>query len=398
MLYNLPSNCLFGNAPTPIELPDDWDVTVCSFKGENAPVLSRADIEEQLRANPAFEDAKGAKDAVIMFEDTTRPTYFGDIAEIIVDILEEAGVPSEAIRFMAAVGTHRCMTYPDKVVKLGKRICDNYDVFSHNPFYGCEYVGTTSQGIRVELNRDCINADFKVALGTLSPHPGMGIGGAGKIVAVGVASLETIVQSHQAAPHRWTLDAPVLQDNYEAADMLGVNLFVNTILNGAGEISYLYAGGCREVHQESFDTLWDFYETPACDECDIVIANEYFKAPEPGTGLALTGVSDSVREGGILIDSFNTPQYVAPHYGNGVWGQVDGVVGPFFRGHKKIAPNVGKMLVFSTTIDRAVAYSYLPLKDGAIICRTWEDVLSHIEPGPKKVAIYPYTVVSRLVR
>lgn len=104
------------------------------------------------------EGAKNKKSAVIIIDDITRPTPCKEIAEIVIDELLEAGVAKENIWFIAALGGHGPMVREDFIRKLGEDIVDTFEIYNHNVFYNHVYLGTTSNGIPVEINQDVMTA------------------------------------------------------------------------------------------------------------------------------------------------------------------------------------------------------------------------------------------------
>ena len=64
------------------------------------------------------------------------------------------------------------------------------------------FVGRTSTGVPVWLNRDWLDADVRITTGFVEPHFFAGFSGGPKMVAPGLAGLETVLALHDAAAHR----------------------------------------------------------------------------------------------------------------------------------------------------------------------------------------------------
>ncbi|MBI2865060.1 MAG: DUF2088 domain-containing protein [Chloroflexi bacterium] len=60
----------------------------------------------------------------------------------------------------------------------------------------CTHIGTTSRGTPVQLNSEALNADLRIAVGIIVPHPTAGYGGGAKIALPGVALLDTVKSNH----------------------------------------------------------------------------------------------------------------------------------------------------------------------------------------------------------
>jgi nickel-dependent lactate racemase len=142
------------------------------------------------------ELAGGKKQAVIVFDDMTRPTPVKDIAPTILEILHRAGMKKDQIRFIWALGTHAAYDMIHARKKLGDEIVENYAVYNHDPFQNTVRVGRTPTGVELWFNREFMACDLKVGIGCITPHVHVGYGGGAKIALPGVAGIETINQFH----------------------------------------------------------------------------------------------------------------------------------------------------------------------------------------------------------
>lgn len=75
MLYQLPSNSLYGDKPIPICFPDNWDVHISEFAGYSCPAMDEAELRRGVHAAigaaPISQGARGRKSAVIIIDDIT---------------------------------------------------------------------------------------------------------------------------------------------------------------------------------------------------------------------------------------------------------------------------------------------------------------------------------------
>lgn len=404
MNYSLPANSLYGNTPAKFIARDEWEVEVSGFKGEYQPKISMENLKEAI-INPIGKkgiasDAKGAKNAVIIFDDITRPTPIEDIAKIIISELEEAGVERKNIWFMCAIGTHRAMYREDFVRKLGEDIVSEFQVYCHNPFFNNTFLGITSNNTPIEVNSDVVMADYKIAIGAIFPHPMFGFGGGGKIVLPGICSFETIRKNHtlvfmKATPNDYgAFVTPGRSDAEEAADMLGLDFKVDVLMNGNGEIVKAYSGDYKKVMEAAVPEATEFFKTKLIQNADIVVANTYFKPTEPGIGL-LSGTMKSLKPGGDFIISTHSPQGCAPHYMLGIWG-FHNTVAPLSSGPKHKPDVMGRFIYYSQYLDKATAQTYQMRIEDTHYAKTPEALLELLGTGYKKVAIYKYAVANIL--
>jgi nickel-dependent lactate racemase len=115
--------------------------------------------------------------AVIIFDDLSRPTRASELVPHILAELKAGGIADEAIRFVAGTGAHGAMKLMDFEKKLGRNVVQKFDVYNHNPYENCTYVGQTSRGTPVYLNSEVMSCDLKILLGCIVPHPTAGFGG-----------------------------------------------------------------------------------------------------------------------------------------------------------------------------------------------------------------------------
>lgn len=393
MRFPLPANNLYGNEPVTIDIPDSWEVHVCRYAGADAPAMTLEQITAAITnpegVAPIREGAKGKQDAIIIIDDISRPTPCGDIARVVIAELEQAGVPRDSIRFLCAVGTHRAMSREDFVRKLGEEIVQEFRCYSHNPFFNNLPVGTTTEGVTMELNADAVRAGYKVAIGNAVPHGNVGIAGGPKTILPGIASFESIKALHAADRlGRWDLSVPGRDMACQAARMLGLDIKIDAVLNGKGEIAKLYAGEVgllAEVHEKE---LQAFYRTPHEMDADIVIANNYFKPSEPYLSISFNGIIYTVKKGGVLVVSSHSPQGGAPHYGMGIWGD-SGETGPMLL-DIPVPWRLGTYYAFSTWLDKGSAASYHYTGERMKWADKWEQILADVGTEPKKLVIYPY--------
>ena len=95
------------------------------------------------------------------------------------------GIKDEQIRFLSAPGTHRYMTYQELAAKLGADILEKYPVYQHNAYENTVFVGNTSNGTPVYINREFLSCDLRLGIGSIIPHHSAGFGAGAKIILAG---------------------------------------------------------------------------------------------------------------------------------------------------------------------------------------------------------------------
>lgn len=397
MIYSLPSNNLYGNVPEEIFLPDEWEVHISKINGYDSETLNDRELRERI-VNPIgapsiTEGASGKKSAVIIIDDITRPTPCGDIARVILQELQAAGIKKENIWFVVALGAHGCMYREDFIRKLGPEIVEEYEVYNHNAFCNHVYLGETSNGIPIEINQDIMSADYKIAVGTMMPHSFYGFSGGAKAVLPGVASINTIKANHSfASPDEFNMGKRVTKirmDAEEAADMMGLDFKIDVILNGKAEICELFAGNFRKEAEEARKYAAKHYAARFVPDCDIVISNNYFKPLEASCAYTPESIA-SVKNGGCYVLAANSPYGCCVHYLYDKWGK-SSPGGFLWAGTFAPGEKMSKMLVFAKYSVKGMRDSwFVEETKGAEYCKTWQDVVEKLMDGKKKkVVIYP---------
>jgi nickel-dependent lactate racemase len=120
----------------------------------------------------------------------------------VLEALAQAGVRDADITIMITHGTHRLSTDqevgrivgagPSRRLRIVQHRCDEQD--------NQVYVGLTSRGTPVWVNRLAFEADRRIGIGYIGPSPTAGYSGGWKLIVPGVAALDTINANHSMIP------------------------------------------------------------------------------------------------------------------------------------------------------------------------------------------------------
>ena len=93
---SIPSRRWYENRERELTFPDRWEVDYLTSPGFDKPALTPEEIRETLahplEGSPLEEMARGKKEAVIVFDDMTRPTPVKAVAPHILASLQQAGM------------------------------------------------------------------------------------------------------------------------------------------------------------------------------------------------------------------------------------------------------------------------------------------------------------------
>jgi len=403
-IIKVPQLAWYETRESELPLPDSWQAEIYNMAGYNRPAMKsdeiKASISNPIGIPPIRELAKGKKEIVIIFDDFSRVTRVAEIVPFVLEELAEAGIPDNRIRFIVALGLHSAMWRQHFVKKLGEEVVARFSVYNHNPFYNCTYVGTTATyKTRVYANEEVMKCDLKIAIGSVVPHPMNGFGGGGKIILPGIASFETIDYNHQmeAKGRQEHQDKPIagmgIFDNNplrydigEAADLVGVDVLINCIVNMWGETVSVYAGAMKPAYAAAVEEAKTHYLTPRAKGQDIVIANTFAKANEAPIGLGIAYPAVNTGGGDIVLIA-NAPEGQVTHYLIGPFGKTTWAKQPW---QSKIPQYVNHLIVYNEYPHRGS--SWLDEDDKILYLNRWDDVLEFLQKShgaDTKVAVYP---------
>ncbi|MBN1584495.1 MAG: nickel-dependent lactate racemase [Anaerolineae bacterium] len=247
---------------------------------------------------------------VIVVDDVTRPTPAASILPFILDQIARAGIPDEAVLFFMGLGTHRPMTGHELRAKLGDDVLARFKIVNREYRDG-DFVdlGRTESGTPVEIDRQILDADFKITIGNVVPHATAGWGGGSKMILPGVCSSNTSDRMHlMACVSQPVMEVLGVRDNKARAEMdavaakVGLDFIVNTVLDEDKNILGLFAGHFVDAHRAACEMAEEVMVVPIPALADILIASanpchvDYWQGIK---GFAYG--QKAVREGGVFI-------------------------------------------------------------------------------------------------
>ncbi len=284
--------------------------------------------------------------------------------------------------------------------KLGEDVLKRFPVYNHSPFDNCVYAGTTQSGTKLYINAEVMRCDLKIGIGSIVPHIMAGFGGGGKIVLPGVASYETVVALHsgrEAAGQGKFKDTvtgmgawegnPRRKDIDEAAEIVGLDMIINALVNGWGETAGIFAGAPGPAYAAALAAAQGHYLTKAAKDMDIVIANTFAKANEAVSGL-LVAFPSVKQSGGDIVLIANAPEGQMTHYLMGPFGNE---IGGKLQLRMKPPANVNRLIIFSEYPELA-SRNYLEDTGRVVMMDKWAEVLKMLQErhgAGTKVAVYP---------
>ena len=224
---------------------------------------------------------------VIVTSDITRYTASEIYLPLVVERLNQQGIPDGDIEILIALGIHRAQTRHEHEKILGT-LYGRIHVRDHACDNPAELVsiGRTSNGIDVRINRRAVDADHLILTGVIGFHYFAGFGGGRKSILPGIASRQACMDSHFAVLnpgsgsgrnlHAVTgnLDNnPVHKAMCEACAMAAPDFILNTVLTPDKRIVAAFAGHWRTAHEEGCRYYRENFSFPLQEKADLVVVS-----------------------------------------------------------------------------------------------------------------------------
>lgn len=284
------------------EVPSSWQVVHLSMRGGMA--LSAADIRAALArpvdARPLEALVTSGRRVAVAIDDITRPTPVRPVLDALVERLASAGVADDDITIVVACGAHRPPTRWDIEQKVGANLARRLRVVSHDPHGSLVETGVMLAGVPVRLNRAFYEADIRISIGCVMPHPFAAFSGGGKIVIPGLADLEVLARTHKyalmglAGGHR--LDGNRFRRHMEASvRAIGLHWTVNVVVDSRRQVMYLAAGDLISAHRDAARVALECGRTESPPQIlDAMLLNAY---PKDGELLQIEAALGAIRSG-----------------------------------------------------------------------------------------------------
>ena len=294
--FEIPQHNLMGVFP-PKAVPSVQDES----KAIRDALLNPIDSE------PLPDLAEDRNSVVILATDVSRPTKDRLIVPVILDVLVEAGVKEKNVKVIVARGQHREMTQEEIERKLGSGVLRRVSVEQHDPDRNLVESGVTHAGNRVMVNSEVVRADLKISTGNIVPHRYAGYGGGAKSILPGVCGRETIYRNHlyvvEGKCRRDSLESnPIRAEMEEAAEMVGLDFIVNTVMNHEGRIVKVFSGHFLNAHRKGVEFASEMMSVQVPSRAGIVLSSgspmdiSFYQASK-----ALEMGESIVKDGGTFI-------------------------------------------------------------------------------------------------
>ncbi|MGB1007343.1 MAG: nickel-dependent lactate racemase [Thalassobaculaceae bacterium] len=279
----------YGRGHLAVDMPAAAEVTVIRksplAKIADGRFAVRAALDAPIGAPSLVEAARGKRSACILICDITRPVPNHLFLRPMVEDLEAAGVPREAITILIATGLHR----PNEGDELRELVGDNWIVdnirienhFARDDAMHVDLGVTATRGTPVKIDRRFVEAEVRIATGLVEPHFMAGYSGGRKVIAPGVAHQDTIRTFHNA---RFMEDPlaiscnlagnPLHEEQLEIVKILGDGILgLNTVIDEERDLNFVSFGEIIASHGAAVDFVRASTEVPVGRKFNTVVTS-----------------------------------------------------------------------------------------------------------------------------
>jgi lactate racemase len=303
----------YRNRKTPLRVPPSWKILSFADFGDSTGVKdirerALAVLQNPIGAPPLSGLVTEKNRVAVLIEDLTRPSPKKIFLEAILDQLEKKGIPDRHIVVVFSLGTHRGLERKEIEEAFGKDLVWRYEFVNHD----CRAVDLVpaarlKTGCPVRINRRVMEADFRIGVGSIFPHPMNGFGGGGKILFPGVADLEAITEHHfhytfQSGTGLGKLDGnPFYEEVCALARSVPLHFVINGVLDQRDALADLVAGDPIEAHRAGAGICRALTTRRFPKRADLTVTTSFPYTEGPQIVKPLVPASLVTKPGGCII-------------------------------------------------------------------------------------------------
>ena len=310
-----PVRIAYGSTGLSVELPADRTTVVAPSHQEAAhdvPGTLRDALAKPVAGPPLREVVRPGQRIAVSLCDATRPQPRRLMVEALLAELEGISTRDDFV-LLVATGTHRGNTDAELREMLGDEIVETMRIVNHDARDDASltWVGTHGNGVPVWLNTEWVEADVKITTGFVEPHFFAGFSGGPKLVAPGLAGLDTVLTLHDAArigseQATWGVieGNPVHDDVRAIATATGVDFAFDVVLNREQQVVRAFGGEILAMHAEAREVVRELSMQAVPQLYDVVVTTNSGYPLDQSLYQAVKGMTAAatvVKPGGLII-------------------------------------------------------------------------------------------------
>ena len=305
----------YGSTGLTVELPADRTTVVAPSHQEAAldvPGALRDALAKPVAGPPLREVVRPGQRIAVSLCDATRPQPRRLMVEALLAELEGICTREDFV-LLVATGTHRGNTDAELRDMLGDEIVDTMRIVNHDARDAASltWVGRLGDDVPVWLNSEWVQADVRITTGFVEPHFFAGFSGGPKLVAPGLAGLETVLTLHDAArigspQATWGVieGNPVHDDVRAIAAATGVDFAFDVVLNSEQQVVRAFGGEILAMHAEAREVVRELSMQAVPQRYDVVVTTNSGFPLDQSLYQAVKGMTAAatvVKPGGLII-------------------------------------------------------------------------------------------------
>jgi nickel-dependent lactate racemase len=222
-------------------------------------------------------------------------------------------VDLDDVVILVATGTHRGNSADELRAMFGDEVVDSVRILNHDArdSSSLRWMGRHGKDVPVWLSREWTDADIRLTTGFVEPHFFAGFSGGPKLVAPGLAALDTVLVLHDAArigdPRAtWGVieGNPIHDDVRAIAAATGVTFALDVVLNRDKDIVAAFGGDLLPMHAAAVEAARAMAMRPVPGRFDVVVTTNSGFPLDQNLYQAVKGMSAAyqvARPGGLIV-------------------------------------------------------------------------------------------------
>lgn len=303
----------YGRDGLEVDLPASAEVIAPRYRpalADEAAALRRA-LRDPLAGPPLVDRLQPGQRVGISVCDVTRPF---PAARVLPVLLDELAPLQARVTLFIATGTHRACTAEELRQMLGERALAECAIVQHDALARERHasLGTVpGTDVPVLIEAGFLEQDARLTTGFVEPHFFAGFSGGPKMVAPGLAALETVVELHSArrigdprATWGITVGNPVHDPIRAIAERAEVAFNLDVTLNRDRGITAVFSGDLGPSHAAACAFARETAMAPVEQPYDVVVTTNSGYPLDQNLYQSVKGLSAAAqvtRDGGTII-------------------------------------------------------------------------------------------------
>lgn len=231
-------------------------------------------FNEPIETEPLSKQISGAKNVAIIL-DYNSISLTNDVLKLVLRELKKVGIPK--IEIVLACGLNEPNSN-EAMKKLSDNILNRYSISLHNALDedSLTEVGKTLSGAKLKINTKVVEAEYRIAIGTIRPDPYAGFTGGYQAILPGVAGTEAIVCNQirgilLGSRIGTTTNNPVFKDIQSVASLCSIDFLLNAIVDNKGIMVDLVAGSPEKAYAKGINISRKIFTAKVDERAEMVI-------------------------------------------------------------------------------------------------------------------------------